>query len=441
MYPILKPSVRLKRFSKYCWLYAPQVGIDAPIPAYASFILTLMDGRWSVDDLVSIVGDVYHSDKRVCRELVQMILKEYHACIELQQDSRQVELRYDPQDFLFNGSLASEDEQERLETPNLLAMSLTRACNFKCIYCFNASEKPYENELSGDEWCDVVEQAQQLGVFQVLVTGGEPTVHPEFTKILRKLNTSDMDFKLFTNGAYLTDEILDLLAGSSVQVSLDTADRDIHKQLTGADTFPKVTENMARLIKRGIPVSVKSVITTLNQDGTERLYHLCDNMGVDLLSIDKFDVSSSGRGDLDLRISDTQKQLLIESISNIKTNRTHLNINLQKDVWTKPDDAIGCGAFRSSMILSGCGDLIGCEKIIDVPSMTIGNIRENSLEDLWNSPKIDEFLRNIRSTADTKCQNCSTFEKCRTGCFAMKHYFGKPSFGADPRCEIETDAS
>lgn len=436
MYPVLKPSVKLKRFSNYCWLYAPQLGKDNPIPPYVSFILTLMDGRWTVDDLVSIISYVYNSDEHICKELVQIILKEYEVCIEQHQTSHYVTLRYNPQDFLFNGTLAFEDKQERLETPNIFAMSLTRACNFKCIYCFNASEKSYKNELTGDEWCDVIEQAQQLGVFQVLVTGGEPTVHPEFTKILRKLKFSDMDFKLFTNGSYLTNEVLDLLEGSSVQVSLDTADCTIHKQLTGTDTFAKVVGNIEKLINHGIPVSVKSVITTFNMSGIENLYNLCNNLGVSLLSIDKFDISSSGRGSLDLRLSDEQKDLLINKLAKIKTKQTKLNINLPKDIWTKIDDSIGCGAFRSSMIMSGCGDLIGCEKILDVPIMTIGNIRENSLAELWNSPKIDEFISNIRGTTDIKCKKCNSFDKCRTGCFAMKHYFNKPIFGADPRCEI-----
>lgn len=437
MYPVLKPNVRLKCFSEYCWLYAPQLGKDNSLPPYAAFILTLMDGRWTVDELVSIVSDVYNSESYICKEIVQTILREYETCIELLSAPQHILLRYTPQTFLFNGSQASLKGQERLETPNILLMSLTKACNFRCIYCFNASGSSYENELSGDEWCNIIEQAQQLGVLQVLVTGGEPTIHPEFTKILHKLKTLDMDFKLFTNGGYLTDEILDLLSGSSVQVSLDTADRDIHKQLTGADTFNIVIGNMKRLIKCGIPVSVKSVITTLNVNGLENLYDLCNDLGVDLLSIDKFDVSSCGRGELDLRISDERKELLIERLSQIQPKHTRLNINLSKDVWKNPEESIGCGAFRASMILSGCGDFIGCEKIIDVPQMKIGNIREHSLAELWNSPKIDEFIHNIRNTTDTKCKNCSAFIKCRTGCFAMKHYFNTPAFSADPRCEIE----
>jgi radical SAM protein with 4Fe4S-binding SPASM domain len=328
-------------------------------------------------------------------------------------------------------------EEERLDSPNILAMSITSACNFRCIYCFNAaSEKRLRNELTGAEWCDVIEQARQLGVFQILVTGGEPTLHPDLALILRKLKTSDIDFKLFTNGGYLTDDLCELLAGASVQVSLDTADRRMHQQLTDTDTFETVIGNIERLVKRGARVSVKSVITALNTEGLPELYRLCKKLGVELLSLDKFDVSSSGRGGIDMRITDKQKEEIREMCSGFEISQTRLNLNLGKDTWTAPTDAIGCGAFRSSMIISSCGDLIGCEKMIDVPGMTIGNIRRNTLSELWHSPEIDKFISNIRNTEDAKCRKCGIFAKCRTGCFAAKDYFTKPIFGADPRCEI-----
>jgi radical SAM protein with 4Fe4S-binding SPASM domain len=74
--------------------------------------------------------------------------------------------------------------------------------------------------------------------------------------------------------------------------------------------------------------------------------------------------------------------------------------------------------------------------MLDVPGMTMGNLRQNTLAELWNLPEIDDFLNNVRNTDDAKCGKCSEFAKCRTGCFALKNYYGEPQFGKDPRCEI-----
>jgi radical SAM protein with 4Fe4S-binding SPASM domain len=436
MYPVLKFNVKLKKFTKFCWLYAPENAKDCVVTQYTAFILTLMDGKWKVDELKVIVSTVYDSNEGLCGRLVDEVLADYSDCIELRRERRQAQMRYNPQDFLFNGAPDAIFDQERLDTPNILAMSITRACNFKCVYCFNASEKRLPDELTGAEWCNVIDQARELGVFQVLVTGGEPTLHPDLSSILRKLKGSDIDFKLFTNGGNLSDDLYEILSGARVQVSLDTADRRVHQQLTGVDTFEKVTGNIKRLARCGAQVSVKSVITSLNTSGLPELYRLCQDLGVELLSFDKFDVSSSGRGGIDLRITDKQKEEIRKTCSGFGTPHTRVNLDLSKDTWTAPADAIGCGAFRSSMILSSRGDLIGCEKMIDVPGMTIGNIRQNTLQELWRSPKIDTFISNIRNTADAKCRKCNVFAKCRTGCFATKNYFAKPIFGADPRCEI-----
>jgi radical SAM protein with 4Fe4S-binding SPASM domain len=395
-----------------------------------------MDGQWTTDELKVIVSTAYNSDEGLCGRLVDAVLADYSDCIELQTRQRGAKTRYNAQDFLFNGVQDMNFEEERLDSPNILAMSITRACNFRCVYCFNASAGRLPDELTGVEWCDVIEQARQLGVFQVLITGGEPTIHPDLALILRKLKTADMDFKLFTNGGYLTVDLCELLTDKSVQVSLDTADRRMHQQLTGLDTFKTVIDNIDRLVRYGVHVSVKSVITTLNTAGLPELYRLCKKLRVELLSFDKFDVSSSGRGGLDLRITDKQKEEIREMCSGLETSQTRLNLNLSRDTWAAPTDAIGCGAFRSSVIISSCGDLIGCEKMIDVPGMTIGNIRQSTLSELWHSPKIDTFISNIRNTEDAKCRKCGVFAKCRTGCFATKNYFAKPIFGADPRCEI-----
>jgi pyrroloquinoline quinone biosynthesis protein E len=437
MYPVLKHDVRLKKCGKFCWIFAPEEGIDSAVPQYAAFILTLMDGRWTTDDLKLVVSTVYNTDSQLCNKIVDEVISEYGICIEWRQSAGQEQMRYDAQDFLFNGMREADFEQERLESPNILTVSITRACNFQCIYCFNASGRRMPDELTGNEWCNVIEQARQLGIFQILITGGEPTLRADLPLILRKLKASDLQFKLFTNGACLTDELCELLAGKSVQVSLDTADREIHKRLTGVDTFNTVVANIARLVKCGIHVSVKSVITTLNTDGLTDLYSLCEDTGVKLLAFDKFDVSSRGRGGLDLCITDRHKKYIQEMFYGHKAaSKMQLNLNLGEDTWTKSSDVVGCGAFRSSMLLSPCGDLIGCEKMIDIPEMTMGNIRRNKLKDLWNSPKIDSFIKNIRNTEDKKCRECSVFTKCRTGCFAEKNYYKKPIFGADPRCKI-----
>jgi pyrroloquinoline quinone biosynthesis protein E len=436
MYPVLKYNIRLKAFTKFCWVYAPGSEINKPIPQYAAFILTLMDGQWAKDDLKLILATVYDSNEKLCSKLVDEVIKEYDDCIEWHRQKGKVQLRYNSQDFLFNG-LKDVNVNKRLETPNTLALTITRACNFRCIYCFNSSGSRSPGELTGEEWCNLIEQARELGVFLVYVSGGEPTTHPDLPMILQKIKKLDLDFKLFTNGYYLTDKICELLVGNDVQVSLDTANKETHYLLTNTDTFDIVIKNIKRLVENKTHVTVKSVISKLNTEELPELYRLCKELGVESLTLDKFDISSSGRGEVDMRIDENDIERLKKICSELESSQTKLLFGLSNDIWTTSDNIVSCGAFLNSMLISAQGDLIACEKMLDVPEMTFGNIKNNTLAELWESPKINEFINNIYNTNDEKCRKCGLFAKCRTGCFAIKHYFRKPIFSADPRCSLD----
>jgi pyrroloquinoline quinone biosynthesis protein E len=435
MYPVLKTDVKLKASFDFCWIFAPVYQKDQPVTQFEAFILTLLNGEWDEDAVKSIVTDVYSSDPEVCSALVDKVLKDFGSCIEFSEKPVKVKTRYNPQDFLFNGS-REINPNRRLETPNILALALTGNCNFRCIYCFNGSGAPKTGELTGEEWCDVIDQGLKMGVFQVYVSGGEPTVHPDIVMILRKLKSADVRFKLFTNGFRLTDEVCELLAGEEVQISLDSADNRIHKLLTCTDTLDTVIGNIKRLVNNGTRVSVKSVITKYNTEKIPELYYLCNDLGVESIALDKFDVSSCGRGETDLRVDDAEKQRLHTICSKLKQGKTKLFFGLTNDSWQSADDIMRCGAFKSAVLISAKGDFIGCEKMLDVPEMIIGNVREKTLAELWNSPKIKTFLENIQHPQDEKCRNCKTFAECRTGCFAIKHYFNIPTFGMDPRCRL-----
>jgi len=97
--------------------------------------------------------------------------------------------------------------------PRSLLCELTYRCNLQCPYCYNPLNlgRPSE-ELSGEAWLSVIDQATDLGVVQIGFSGGEPTLRPrELVAMTQRATERGAYSNLITQGTFLDDRLLDSL--------------------------------------------------------------------------------------------------------------------------------------------------------------------------------------------------------------------------------------
>lgn len=127
-----------------------------------------------------------------------------------------------------------------LKIPHNCYLILTSKCNMRCKHCYgNYGMNFPENELTGDEWIRVIENLARKEVFFVNISGGEPTVHPDFIKIINALIENKIYFMLTTNGMF-NKKILSSIKKAKnyilgVQISLDGYDWKSHGYLRKAN--------------------------------------------------------------------------------------------------------------------------------------------------------------------------------------------------------------
>ncbi|GAC1515504.1 MAG: GTP 3',8-cyclase MoaA [Gemmatimonadaceae bacterium] len=102
-----------------------------------------------------------------------------------------------------------------------LRISVTDRCNFRCVYCMpleGLAWLPKRDILSYEEIADVVRQLAPLGLRRLRITGGEPTIRPELTRLIAMLRAIPEidDIALSTNGARLP-----MMAGEMRAAGLD----------------------------------------------------------------------------------------------------------------------------------------------------------------------------------------------------------------------------
>ena len=145
-----------------------------------------------------------------------------------------------------------------------LRVSITDRCNERCRYCMPEETQawtPSEETLSFDELLRVVKVGAGLGIHKIRVTGGEPLTRPgvvEFCAGLARISSIN-DIGISTNGTLLGKleggkTMAKRLAEQgvrSVNISLDSLDRDTYRQTTGRDLLPRVLEGIEAAVEAG----------------------------------------------------------------------------------------------------------------------------------------------------------------------------------------------
>ena len=136
-----------------------------------------------------------------------------------------------------------------------IRLSITDVCNFKCGYClpngYQVDKSDNRKFLHLEEIRRLARVFSKLGVQKIRLTGGEPTVRKDFFDIIKILkNEAEIKKVVITTNGYHLDEKSKRLVDSGldgVNISIDSLDRNIFKNVTGHDRLPEILKGIQNL--------------------------------------------------------------------------------------------------------------------------------------------------------------------------------------------------
>ena len=148
---------------------------------------------------------------------------------------------------------------------NYLRISLTDNCNLRCFYCMpeeNYEFTPASRLMQPDEIQSLARIFVENGVDKIRLTGGEPLVRKDAADIIQRLSELPVNLTLTTNATRLHDfvDVLEKANVHSLNISLDTLDKDKFNLITRRDGFQKVIDNIHLMLSRNFNVKVNVVI-------------------------------------------------------------------------------------------------------------------------------------------------------------------------------------
>ena len=176
-----------------------------------------------------------------------------------------------------------------------LRMSVTDACNLKCVYCMppdGMKECPCRQAMSADEFVEIAREAAGLGMKKLRITGGEPLVRGDIVPLVRRLGEIPgiEDMSLTTNATLLAPMARELYEAGihRINISLDTLNAEKYEKITRGGKLSDALDGIRAALEAGMsPVKLNTVlIGGFNDDEIEALAAVTKSCPVQLRFIE-----------------------------------------------------------------------------------------------------------------------------------------------------------
>lgn len=281
--------------------------------------------------------------------------------------------------------------------PKYIDIELTNKCNFRCLMCPTGTsamkrKSGYMSMETVDRICEEITK-NPMGVR--LIRWGEPTLHKDFVEILKKIKITGNPVHFNTNGSLLSFDILKEIVEmqiDSIKFSFQGTDNETYGEMRNGGDFNRLLKTLNTLyqLRGDLPYPYIQVSTTTTYETEEQIEKfisiikpLCDYYNVGRTVFSHLNVD-------EMKISKEEK----ERILLLKERE-----NLQKKYISV------CPEIYDKLSINWDGTVVGCCSDYN-NLMVVGNIMENSIEEIFKNQKICEFREIISK------QNYAAIDLC-----------------------------
>jgi uncharacterized protein len=321
-----------------------------------------------------------------------------------------------------------------------LYLLLSQSCNLGCIYCLNGT-KSYDKEknLRMEEPVAfraverVLADLAPKGALQIVFFGGEPLLNwPLAKKIIThceqelkpKYPDKSIKYHLTSNLAHLPDDLIEWAKRHQIGFLCDVdGPPDLHNRLrpyrNGKPSHDDIAANIKRIVDAGLAVSLRSTLTSLNQDRMEAIARHHKEIGGYSSAFVPLNPVNSDEDIFPASLYPSPTTI-IEGLAEVY----HKKIWESRQIFPLSTYAekvrpgahvvVGCGApYGNTPVVAANGDVYPCIYLVGIPRFFIGNITDDSYPD---TGVLDGMMEFLSVDNNEECTSCSWRYLCGGGC-------------------------
>ena len=337
-----------------------------------------------------------------------------------------------------DGSAASA-----LRPPIAMLAELTHRCPLQCPYCSNPLDlQRRSEELSTEEWCNVIRQAAALGVMQIHLSGGEPTARPDLAEIVAAAQAAGLYSNLITSGVMLDEAKLAALKAAGldhVQISFQdsrAAGGNLIGNFKGGHEKKLAVSKLVRAAN--LPLTVNVVVHRQNLDRIEEIIDLAlalDAHRLEVAHVQYYGWALTNRASLmPSRAQVDHATEVVEAAR--KELRGRLAIDyVVPDYYARYPKKCMDGWGSQYFAVTPRGRMLPCHAAETITGLEFPSVREASLAEIWSGAEIFNRFRGTDWMAEP-CRSCEHRERDLGGCRCQAFALTGDANATDPACSL-----
>src|SRR5271167_2742732 len=336
--------------------------------------------------------------------------------------------------------------------PLALIAEITHRCPLHCVYCSNPLElTSRQEELATSDWLRVFGEAAALGVLHLHLTGGEPLARPDLTELIAGARQSLLYTNLITSGIGLSRERLAQLVDAGldhIQLSFQDSTEGRANWIAGARAHAHKVElagwirelqtGERRIGERRIAFTVNLVVHRQNIDHLDEMMAALEALHPDRMEIahaQYYGWALQNRSALLPTRAQLDRAVAVVAAAEERLRGQVRIDTVVPDYHARFPKACMGGWGRQLMLIDPAGRALPCHAAGVIPGMRFDNVREHSLDWIWQSSEAFQKFRG-EDWMPEPCRSCDRRQEDFGGCRCQAFLLTGDASATDPVCEL-----
>src|SRR5437588_2107956 len=319
---------------------------------------------------------------------------------------------------------------------------ITHRCPLHCIYCSNPLElSARQNELPTESWIRVFQQASELGVLQLYLTGGEPLARNDLTELVRAAREAKLYVNLITSGIGLNPQRMREVVEAGldhVQLSFQDSEAAPADAIAGTRAHALKLKIAEEIRKHPVAFTANIVVHRDNLQRLPQMIAMAEELGASKLEIAHVQYYGWALRNrehlLPTREQVEESRRVIESAQQRLAGKMRIEFVLP-DYYAKYPKACMGGWGQKMMLINPAGKALPCHAAEVIPSLEFANVKDQPLRWIWEqSPAFNRFRG--ESWMQEPCKSCDRRALDFGGCRCQALLLVDDANATDPVCVL-----